>query len=202
MNREVLLPLDTPLGDTYWTLMSLAGDYAYAGREWVARKVVALLGGAELELVHNHHNFAWKEDHGEGEVVVVRKGSTPAFEGQLGFVGGSMGDNSVILRGTSSASASHMFSTVHGAGRVMGRMEAKGKWKKGRCVRPGRVSHEDMARATEGVVVRGGDLDEAPQVYRQLSTVLAQQPGIEIIRTLTPLVVCMAPARTVDPYMD
>jgi tRNA-splicing ligase RtcB len=199
MNHEVLLELDSPLGEAYWALMSLAGEYAYAGREWVARKVVALLGGGELELVHNHHNFAWKEDHGDGEVVVVRKGSTPAFEGQLGFVGGSMGDNSVILRGTSAASERHMFSTVHGAGRVMGRMQAKGKWKKGRCVRPGRVSHEDMAKATEGVVVRGGDLDEAPQVYRKLSTVLAQQPGIEILRTLIPLVVCMAPSRTVDP---
>ena len=59
--REVLLPLDQPTGHDYWALMSLAGEYAYAGREWVARKVVSILGGQELELVHNHHNFAWRE---------------------------------------------------------------------------------------------------------------------------------------------
>ena len=70
--------------------MELAGRYAYAGREWVARKVVSLLGGRELELVHNHHNFAWKEMHDGEELVVVRKGATPAFPGQLGFIGGSM----------------------------------------------------------------------------------------------------------------
>ena len=70
--REVLLGLGQPIGHDYWHLMNLAGQYAYAGREWVARKVVALLGGRELELVHNHHNFAWKEVHGGEEVIVVR----------------------------------------------------------------------------------------------------------------------------------
>jgi tRNA-splicing ligase RtcB (3'-phosphate/5'-hydroxy nucleic acid ligase) len=84
---EVLLSLDQPLGHDYWNLMELAGRYAYAGREWVARKVVELLGGREVELVHNHHNFAWRETHagpdGEpAEYVVVRKGATPAFPGQ------------------------------------------------------------------------------------------------------------------------
>ncbi|MDX1495455.1 MAG: RtcB family protein, partial [Longimicrobiales bacterium] len=112
------------------------------------------------------------------------------------------GDKSVILAGTDEANVQHLFSTVHGAGRVMGRMQAKGKWKKGKQVRPGRVTHDDMRRATRGVVVRGGDLDEAPQVYRKLETVLAAQPGIEILETLTPLIVCMAPARTVDPFKD
>jgi tRNA-splicing ligase RtcB (3'-phosphate/5'-hydroxy nucleic acid ligase) len=112
----------TPLGDAYWTVMSLAGDYAYAGREWVARKVVEFLGGTELDLVHNHHNFAWKEEHGGEELIVVRKGATPAFPGQRGFVGGSMGDNSVILEGAPEhpAQIGALYSTVHGAGRVMG----------------------------------------------------------------------------------
>ena len=88
----------TPIGDAYWQLMKLAGEYAYAGREWVARKVVSILGGHEQELVHNHHNFAWRETHGGEELVVVRKGATPAFPGQKGFVGGSMGDDAVIVR--------------------------------------------------------------------------------------------------------
>src|SRR5678815_4402821 len=103
-------------------------DSAYAGREWVARKVVEILGGNELELVHNHHNFAWKEQHQGEEVVVIRKGATPAFPGQKGFVGGSMGDDAVIVQGTTPDAASvevqasqreALYSTVHGAGRVM-----------------------------------------------------------------------------------
>ena len=198
MNTEVLVGLDTPLGHDYWAAMKLAGAYAYAGREWVVRKVVDILGGTEIDLVHNHHNFAWIETHGGEELVVVRKGATPAFPGQRGFVGGSMGDASVILQGaeTSPAAAEALFSTVHGAGRVMGRMQAKGKWRKGRCVRPGRVSPEDMRAATKGVVLRGGDLDEAPQVYRRLQDVLRHQGDtVRILHTLTPRVVCMAPAR-------
>lgn len=198
MNAEVLLDLDTQLGQEYWAAMELAGDYAYAGREWVTRTVVALLGGIEIDMVHNHHNYAWEETHGDERLVVVRKGATPAFPGQRGFVGGSMGDKSVILRGTDDASDLTLQSTVHGAGRVMGRMAAKGKWKKGRCIRPGRVSQEDMDAATQNIVLRGGDLDEAPQVYRKLDDVLNAQPGIEILHTLTPLIVCMAPSRTRD----
>src|SRR5919106_1491383 len=98
--REALLDISEPLGHDYWHLMNLAGRYAYAGREWVARKVVSILGASELELVHNHHNFAWKETHNGEEVVVIRKGATPAFPGQLGFIGGSLGDDAVIVRGT------------------------------------------------------------------------------------------------------
>src|SRR4029453_14016590 len=94
-----LLSLDPPLGQDYWGLMNLAGRYAYAGREWVARKVVEILGGVEQDLVHNHHNFAWKEEHDGQTVVVVRKGATPAFPGQKGFIGGSMGDHAVIVQG-------------------------------------------------------------------------------------------------------
>lgn len=128
---EALLDLNTPLGDAYWSLMNLAGRYAYAGREWVARKVVSILGGNEVELIHNHHNFAWKEEHGGEEFVVVRKGATPAFPGQKGFVGGSMGDDSVILVGKDGAdSHAALYSTVHGAGRVMSRTAAAGKVKR------------------------------------------------------------------------
>lgn len=128
---EALLDLDTPMGDAYWALMNLAGRYAYAGREWVARKVVEILGGREVELIHNHHNFAWKEEHDGEEFVVVRKGATPAFPGQRGFVGGSMGDDSVILVGKDGpTSREAMHSTVHGAGRVMSRTVAAGKTKR------------------------------------------------------------------------
>src|SRR5207244_122518 len=79
--------------------------FADDGREWVTRKVVELLGGREQELVHNHHNFAWREEHGGEPFYVVRKGATPAFPGQKGFVGGSMGDDAVIIQGVASDSA-------------------------------------------------------------------------------------------------
>jgi len=206
--REVLLPLDSPLGEDYWALMNLAGAYAYAGREWVVRKVVSLLGGREVELVHNHHNFAWREEQ-EGEtLVVVRKGATPAFPGQKGFVGGSMGDISVILRGRDGELARRaLHSTVHGAGRVMSRTAAAGRIhrKTGRVLSPGRVTPEMMRDwlRKQDVVLRGGGLDESPHVYRRLPEVLeAQGETVEILHTLRPLVVVMAGAGELDPYRD
>jgi tRNA-splicing ligase RtcB len=194
--------------------MTLAGEYAYAGREWVARKVVSILGGRELELVHNHHNFAWREEHGGQPLIVVRKGATPAFPGQMGFIGGSMGDNAVIVRGTTDADEriaelqrDALFSTVHGAGRVMSRSAAAGKVnrKTGRVIRPGVVSPEMMQSwmREKGVLLRGGGLDESPHVYRRLPDVLAAQKGtIEVLHTLRPLIVVMAGADLFDPYKD
>src|SRR6187401_2061455 len=141
--------------------MSLAGEYAYAGREWVARKVVSILGGTELELVHNHHNFAWREEHNGQQVIVVRKGATPAFPGQKGFVGGSMGDDAVIIEGVdSSISREALFSTVHGAGRIMSRTAAKGKFVKieGKRIRQdGLVRHDEMMKwmAEKKIALRG-----------------------------------------------
>ncbi|MBV9880252.1 MAG: RtcB family protein [Gemmatirosa sp.] len=210
--REALLDLRTPLGDGYWSLMELAGEYAYAGREWVARKVVSLLGGRETALVHNHHNFAWKETHDGEPLVVVRKGATPAFPGQQGFVGGSMGDQSVILTGSDAdteAQRGALYSTVHGAGRVMSRTEARGKvkgWgKKARIVAPGKITPEMLHDwlSPLGVILRGGGLDEAPQAYRRLPDVLAAQgETVRVLHTLTPLVVVMAGADEFDPYKD
>ncbi len=212
--REALLALDQPLGQDYWALMSLAGEYAYAGREWVARKVVSILGGTELELVHNHHNFAWREEHDGEELVVIRKGATPAFPDQKGFVGGSMGDDAVIVRGTVNADEDvaalqkgAMFSTVHGAGRVLSRTAAAGKTNRrtGKVIKPGVVSPEMMTSwvREKGVILRGGGLDESPHVYRRLPDVLAAQKGtIEVLHTLRPLIVVMAGADLYDPYKD
>src|SRR5437016_12012295 len=110
--------------------MTLAGDYAYAGREAVARHVVrAILGAQIVEEVHNHHNFAWREKHNGEQFWVVRKGATPAFPKQRGFVGGSMGDDAVIIEGVDGEEArAALYSTVHGAGRIMSRTAAKGKF--------------------------------------------------------------------------
>src|SRR5258705_1227636 len=113
--------------------MTLAGQYAYAGREGVLARVLEILGGKARFTVHNHHNFAWRETHEGHEFWVVRKGATPAFPGQWGFVGGSMGDISVVIRGVESReSKSALYSTVHGAGRVMSRTQAAGKIRWGR----------------------------------------------------------------------
>jgi tRNA-splicing ligase RtcB (3'-phosphate/5'-hydroxy nucleic acid ligase) len=208
---EVILPLGQPLGHDYWALMNLAGRYAYAGREWVARKVVEMLGGKEMELVHNHHNFAWKETHEGEELVVVRKGATPAFPGQKGFIGGSMGDDAVIVQGSLTGDEQlqreALFSTVHGAGRVMSRTTAAGKrkWKTGEIIKPGLVSPEMMRDwiAEKGVILRGGGLDESPHVYRRLPEVLAAQGStVEVLHTLRPLIVVMAGADEFDPYKD
>lgn len=211
---EALLELNSELGKAYWALMNLAGRYAYVGREWVARKVVQILGGRELELVHNHHNYAWKEFHDGQELIVVRKGATPAFPGQKSFVGGSMGDDAVILRGTVNADPetqamqkAALFSTVHGAGRVMSRRQALGKIdrKTGKVLRPGQVTEGAMRKwlKQKGVILRGGGLDESPHVYRRLPEVLeAQGKTVEVLHTLRPLIVVMAGANEFDPYKD
>jgi tRNA-splicing ligase RtcB len=210
---EVLLDLSSSLGESYWNMMALAGTYAYTGREWVARRVVELLGGREMELVHNHHNFAWKEEHEGRKLVVVRKGATPAFPGQRGFVGGSMGDDAVIVEGATNGDdqlqRASLYSTVHGAGRVMSRTEARGKLKgwgpKARIVSPGKVSWEMVKDwiGPKGVILRGGGLDEAPHAYRRLPEVLAAQGDtIRVLHTLRPLIVVMAGENEFDPYKD
>jgi tRNA-splicing ligase RtcB (3'-phosphate/5'-hydroxy nucleic acid ligase) len=212
--REALLSLQQPMGHDYWSLMTLAGEYAYAGREWVARKVVSILGGRELELVHNHHNFAWREEHGGESLIVVRKGATPAFPGQQGFVGGSMGDDAIIVQGasaqnntTATLQKKALYSTVHGAGRVMSRSAAAGKIhrRSGKVIRPGAISPQMMQSwvREKGVVLRGGGLDESPHVYRRLPDVIAAQRGtVDVLHTLRPLIVVMAGADMFDPYKD
>jgi tRNA-splicing ligase RtcB len=124
----VLFEVGSELGDAYVAAMELAGEYAYAGRDVVVDKVLEILGAEAVHEVHNHHNFAWREDHFGRTYWVIRKGCTPARPGQEGFVGGSMGDESVILEGVAGDEAtSSLYSTVHGAGRAMSRTEAAGR---------------------------------------------------------------------------
>lgn len=127
----ILFHVDSDLGQSYIAAMHLAGAYAYAGRDTVVEKVLEILDAHATYEVHNHHNFAWRERHGDTDVWVIRKGCTPAFPGQAGFVGATMGEPSVILEGVESpASADLLYSTVHGAGRVMSRTRAAGKTRK------------------------------------------------------------------------
>lgn len=206
--EPVILSENSDLGAQYIKCMELAGRYAYAGRDWVCERVAKILRANIISDVHNHHNFAWKERHFDKDLWVVRKGATPAFPGQRGFVGGSMGDISVILEGKDSIeSRKALHSTVHGAGRIMGRTQAKGKT----CRKTGKQLTEGMVRKSDhdewikriGVEVRGGDLDESPYAYKRIEQVLdAHKDTIKILHTLTPIGVCMADDRTFDPYKD
>ncbi|MFO8030591.1 MAG: RtcB family protein [Cyclonatronaceae bacterium] len=235
VEKEVLLDLDSDLGERYYRAMRLCGEYAWAGREWVCDYAAKLAGTDILERVHNHHNYAWKEKHVDAatlsnrreyggseirenpgeeaaiqEYIVVRKGATPAFPGQQSFVGGSMGDASVILEGIDSReSRSALYSTIHGAGRVMSRTRAAGKFrgrgKKRKQVKAGEVTPGMMQEwlSKKGVKLRGGGLDESPHVYRRLNEVLnAHQNTINIRQWLQPLGVVMAGPDVYDPFKD
>lgn len=203
-----LLPSESDMGRGYLAGIELGGLYAYAGREWVVDKVRSIIGGKVTFSVHNHHNFAWRETHNGVPMWVVRKGATPAFPDQYGFVGGSMGDDAVILRGVDTPESKlALYSTVHGAGRVMSRTEARGKVnrKTGEIKTPGRISKDEMQGwiRERGVTLLGADLDEAPQAYRRLPDVLKAHEGtIEIVHTLRPIGVIMAGSDTFDPYKD
>jgi tRNA-splicing ligase RtcB (3'-phosphate/5'-hydroxy nucleic acid ligase) len=186
---------DSELGRRYIAAMQLAGRYAYAGREWVVERVRRIIGGNVTESVHNHHNYAWRETHDGRDLWVVRKGATPAFPGQKGFVGGSMGDDAVILEGVDSEAAkASLYSTVHGAGRLFGRNEAKR-----------RFTREEMDRwlNERGVTLIGADLDESPMAYRRLPEVLARHAGtVKVLHTLRPFAVAMAGEGEFDPWKD
>jgi tRNA-splicing ligase RtcB len=186
---------DSELGRRYIAAMQLAGRYSYAGREWVIERVRKIVGGAVTDMVHNHHNYAWRENHNGRDLWVVRKGATPAFPGQRGFVGGSMGDDAVIIEGVDSEEArASLYSTVHGAGRLFGRNEAKRRFSRAQM---------DQWLAGRGVTLIGADLDESPMAYRRLPEVLAQHAGtIRVLHTLRPFAVVMAGENEFDPFKD
>lgn len=217
------LDVNSKDGQEYIKAMTLAGKYAYAGRDWVCKTVADIIGGEIIDEIHNHHNFAWEEEHNGEKYWVVRKGATPAFPEQRGFVGSSMGDNSVILKGIESElSKKSFYSTVHGAGRIMSRTQASGKKKKvmvtrtkpdgteyqfkeWQTVSEGLVNFDKVKETIKekGIILKGAGADEAPEVYKKLSEVLEFHRGtVEILHTLKPLIVCMAGSDEFDPYKD
>lgn len=209
-SMPTLFHIDTQLGQDYLNAMHLAGEYAYAGRDLVCQKVLDIMGAKALDSVHNHHNFAWRENHFGEDLWVIRKGCTPAFPGQKGFVGATMGDTSVILEGVDSKeSAEGLYSTVHGAGRVMSRTQAAGKvkWIRGvpTRIKGGIVDWDSVQEQIymEGIELRGGGADEAPECYKKLDQVLEHQGDtIRILHRLRPIGVAMAGLDVYDPYKD
>jgi tRNA-splicing ligase RtcB len=189
---------DSEIGQRYRAAMDLAGRYAYASREWVVERVRKMIGGHVTDTIHNHHNFAWREKHNGRDLWVVRKGCTPAFPGQRGFVGGSMGDDAVIVEGTykpeNDIANASFHSTIHGAGRLFGRKEA---------IR--RFTRDEMEKwlLERGVHLVGGGVDESPMAYRRLPDVLAAQgESIRVLHTLRPFAVAMAGEGELDPFRD
>lgn len=202
----VIFPAASGLGQDYIECMKLAGRYAYAGRDWVCSRVAKLLKANIIEEVHNHHNFAWREEHEGQKYWVIRKGATPAFPGQKSFIGGSMGDISVIVEGIESKEGQKAFySTIHGAGRVMSRTQAAGH-PRGRGRRSGgqitRAMMNDWLREKK-VELRGAGTDESPHCYKRLPEVLKYHENtIKILHTLTPIGVAMAGEGEFDPFVD
>jgi len=206
----ILFDAASELGQDYLSAMRLAGEYAYAGRDLVVNKVLKLLGASSVWEVHNHHNFLWEEVHDGEKYYVVRKGATPSQPGQFGFIGSTMADYSVIVQGLDTPeNQAGLYSTVHGAGRVLSRMKAAGKkrWKNGKLeyLSKGQVDWNKVKKTVKsnGVILRGGGADEAPECYKSLESVLEFHAGtIEVVHRLRPIGVAMAGAEVYDPYKD
>jgi len=206
----ILFEASSQLGQDYLAAMRLAGEYAYAGRDTVVSKVLEILGAESTFEVHNHHNFLWEEEHFGEKFFVVRKGATPAFPGQYGFIGANMADVSVVVRGLDSElSRQGLYSTVHGAGRTMSRTQAAGKkrWKNGQAqfLSKGLVDWPGVKKSIkkQGIQLRGGGADEAPECYKKLDEVLSFHEGtIEVCHRLKPIGVAMAAPEMFDPYKD
>jgi tRNA-splicing ligase RtcB (3'-phosphate/5'-hydroxy nucleic acid ligase) len=181
--RLAWLTLDSSEGQEYWAAMLLMGRYAAANHELIHRHIAARLGSAVLLDVENHHNFAWQERHFDREVIVHRKGATPAGEGVLGIIPGSMASPGFVVRGKGDAQS--LRSASHGAGRCMSRTQARQtqSWKKAQAV-----------LRQQGVNLISAGLDEVPMVYKDIHQVMAAQAGlVSILGRFDPRLVKMCP---------
>ena len=175
------LDLEEQEGIEYWLAMNLAGDYASACHHVIHAKIARQLGRQPIKMVENHHNFAWKEVYDGREVIVHRKGATPAARDVLGIIPGSMTAAGYIVKGKGESAS--LASASHGAGRKMSRTAAL------RSITQDRL-REDLKR--HGVKLIGGGLDEAPQAYKDIEVVMkSQQNLVEIVGQFTPVIVKM-----------
>ncbi len=176
------LDLNTEAGQEYWLAMNLAGDYASANHHQIHERIATALGEQPLLQVENHHNFAWKETLANGtEVIVHRKGATPAGEGVLGIIPGSMTSPGYIVKGKGNGTSIN--SASHGAGRVMSRSAAKNSITK-------KMLKQELQKY--GVELIGGGLDEAPMVYKDIRKVMDYQHElVEVLGEFTPKIVRM-----------
>lgn len=176
------LDLDSEEGQEYWLAMNLAGDYASACHHQIHERMAIGLRETPLAMIENHHNFAWKEkDINGNELIVHRKGATPAGKGVLGIIPGSMATPGFIVRGNGLAAS--LNSASHGAGRTMSRTKAKET-----------LAPEDVNKFLKqaGIELIGSGLDEAPMAYKDIHQVMnAQKELVEVLGTFMPKIVRM-----------
>ena len=181
VRRLSWLELDKEEGQEYWEAMNLAGDYARANHHYIHRRLAQAIGIQPIKLVENHHNFAWKEIWNGREVIVHRKGATPAHKGALGIIPGDMVSPAYIVQGRGSERS--LNSASHGAGRAMSRTQAKKTF-----------TRKDLEKVLKEARVEliGGGLDEAPMAYKDINQVInAQQELIDIVGKFQPRIVRM-----------
>jgi tRNA-splicing ligase RtcB len=189
------LDLSTEAGQEYWGAMELMGLYAAANHELIHASIARALGVDVMLDIENHHNFAWRERHGlpdgsEAELVVHRKGATPAGAGVLGIIPGSMGTPGYVVRGKGQASS--LNSAAHGAGRRMSRTKAKElfTWEQA-----------EQFLKQRGVTLLSAGLDEVPMAYKNIDEVMAAQSDlVESLARFEPRLVKMAPGN--EPAED
>ncbi len=175
------LNLDEEAGQEYWIAMNLAGDYASACHHIIHAKIAKQLGRQPITRVENHHNFAWKEMLDGKEVIVHRKGATPAGKNVLGIIPGSMTANGFIVKGKGEVASIN--SASHGAGRQMSRTQALSNI-------TSKALHDELKK--HGVTLLGGGLDEAPFAYKNIDAVMQSQTAlVDVLGTFTPKIVKM-----------
>ena len=181
LGRLAWLDLDSHEGQEYWAAMNLMGDYAAANHDVIHRLVTTLLGAHIISGVENHHNFAWEEVHDGREMIVHRKGATPATAGELGVIPGSMADPAFVVRGRGNPDS--LCSASHGAGRRMSRKKAKDTYNF-------RAVRNDLEK--KGIRVLSAGADEVPGVYKDIRQVMQQQADlVETVARFDPKIVKM-----------
>lgn len=176
------LDLPSAEGREYWAAMELMGRYAAANHEVIHEAVLRFLGARARTVVENHHNFAWRERHDGREVIVHRKGATPAWAGVPAVIPGSMAAPGFVVRGRGCAES--LASASHGAGRAVSRAQARRQfnWEEARRV-----------LADRGVELIAGGLDEVPMAYKDIHEVMrAQQELVDVVARFDPRLVLMA----------
>jgi tRNA-splicing ligase RtcB len=184
LSRLAWLNLDSQEGQEYWAAMELMGKYAAANHELIHKRVGKAIGAKAIASVENHHNFAWKEQHKGRELVVHRKGATPAAKGVLGVIPGSMATPGFVVRGKGEPQS--LESASHGAGRVMSRTAARERF---------RWAHFNEMLERAGVQLLSAGIDEAPGVYKDIYSVMAAQSDlVDVVARFDPKIVKMADA--------
>ena len=182
IERLAWLEMNSEAGQEYWLAMNLAGDYAKACHDQIHDRLMRAVGAQRLVNIENHHNFAWKQQVNGKELIVHRKGATPAAKGEFGVIPGSMTTNCYIVVGKGSESS--LNSASHGAGRELSRSEARDY-----------VTKDDLMNEVKfsGIELIGGGVDESPFAYKDIDQVIARQSDlIDIVGTFLPKIVRMA----------